>query len=191
MPFSEVNTWNVHVTILLRGSKVTILNIVCRSIRNRDASRMQTTLGEGSLCPFDKLQMFQYICSKINIITARKRSLGQGNIFRSVCQELFSESGKYLGRYPLPQPGTPPGPGTPPQDQVHPAGTRYTPQTRYTPRTRYIPPPGTPPTRYTPPDQVPPLSSACWEIWATGGWYASYLNAFLLHSVSKRIAKLQ
>ena len=40
------------------------------------------------------------------MITARKRSLGQGNIFRSVCQEFCSQAGgwfpsmhcKYLGR---------------------------------------------------------------------------------------------
>ena len=66
-----------------------------------------------------------------------------------------------------------------------------------TPRTRYTPPgPGTNPlpdqvltppdqvhplwTRYTPLDQVPPQSSACWEIRATSGRYASYWNAFLL-----------
>ena len=46
--------------------------------------------------------------------------------------------------------------GTPPRDQVPPR-------------------PGTPPrSRYT------PTSSACWEIWATSGRYASYWNAFLL-----------
>ena len=63
--------------------------------------------------------------------------------------------------------------GTPP-------GTRYNP-----PRTRYTPPG----TRYTPWDQVhtpvppdqtpPPPSSACREIRATSGRYASYWIAFL------------
>ena len=72
----------------------------------------------------------------------------------------------------------PPGPGTPPCDQVHP-------QTRYTSQDQVHPPaPGTPlGTRYTPlPDQVhpPPGSSACREIRATSGRYASYWNAFLL-----------
>ena len=63
--------------------------------------------------------------------------------------------GEYLGRY------------TPP-DQVHPPGTRYTPLG-----------PGTPPEPGT------PRSSACWEIRATSGRYASYWNAFLLPSATK------
>ena len=50
---------------------------------------------------------------------------------------------------------------------------------------RYPPPPGryTPlPQAGTPPGQVhPPGSSACWEIRATSGRYASYWNAFLFY----------
>ena len=86
-----------------------------------------------------------------------------------------------LGRY-TPLAGTPPG-------QVHPLG-RYTPKQvhplgryphpsplgRYTPRLgRYTP------RQVHPPGQVHPLprSSACWEIRATSGWYASYWNSFL------------
>ena len=39
--------------------------------------------------------------------------------------------------------------------------------------------------RYTPRDQVhPPPSSACWEIRATSGRYASYWNAFLFPFLS-------
>ena len=35
-----------------------------------------------------------------------------------------------------------------------------------------------------PPEQTPPTgSSACWEIWATSGRYASYWNAYLLKFV--------
>ena len=82
--------------------------------------------------------------------------------------------------------GTSPGRYTP-QDQVHPQGSGTAPGTRYPPDqvppwTRYTPPrPGTPPDQVHPLDQVhPPGSSACWEIWATSGWYASYWNAFLL-----------
>ena len=85
---------------------------------------------------------------------------------------------------------------TPPSlDQVHPPG-RYTPQTRYTPKQVHPPmdqvqppgqvhPPGkNPPRPGTPLDQVPlqtrySPSSACWEIRATSGRYASYWNAFL------------
>ena len=47
----------------------------------------------------------------MNLVTARKRSLGQGNIFTPVCHSVHE--GEYLGRY------TPLGPGTPPR-QVHP-----------------------------------------------------------------------
>ena len=82
------------------------------------------------------------------IFTARKRSLGQDSIFRSVCQEFCSQGGEeYLGRYPSqhqvhPQHQVPPlGPGTPPWDQVHPPGLGTLPRTRYTPGTRYSPPP--------------------------------------------------
>ena len=39
---------------------------------------------------------------------------------------------------------------------------------------------GTPPARYTPlGSYTPTRSSACWEIRATSGWYASYWNPFL------------
>ena len=68
--------------------------------------------------------------------------------------------------------GTPPGPGTPP-------GLGASPGQVHLPRTRYTPWAGTPPgTRYTPQAGTPP-SSACWEIRATSGRYASYWNAFL------------
>ena len=101
------------------------------------------------------------------LITARKRSLGQVNIFTPVCHSVHRG---VPGQVPLPGPGTPhgqvhpPGPGassgqvhppwdqvhpragTPPQDQVHLHGTRYIPL-----ETRYPPQAGTPPgTRYTP-----------------------------------------
>ena len=51
-------------------------------------------------------------------ITARKRSLGQGNIFIGVCQEFCSQGGlpQCILGYPPPQgqtPPRPPGPGTP------------------------------------------------------------------------------
>ena len=49
------------------------------------------------------------------IVTTRKRSLGQGNIFRSVCQEFCSQGGFCLSTCWDTPPGTrhPPGPGTP------------------------------------------------------------------------------
>ena len=71
---------------------------------------------------------------------------------------------------------TPPGPGTP-----HPLGPDTPPGTRHTSPLG----PGTPQDQAPPWDQVPPRTmhpprhSACWEIWATSGWYASYWNAIL------------
>ena len=71
-----------------------------------------------------------------------------------------------------------------PQDQVHPrAGT---PRPGTPPRQVHPPGPGTPwagthPRPGTlPGDRYAPRSSACWEIRATSGRYASYWNAFLL-----------
>ena len=91
----------------------------------------------------------------ITVFTARKRSLGQGNIFAPVCHSVHG-GGKYLERYPAPQAGTPPGRYTP---------GRYAPS-RYTPLGRYTPSLG----RYTPPDRYPhPLagtpspSNAFWQ----------------------------
>ena len=125
------------------------------------------------------------------IFTARKRSLGQGNIFRSVCQEICPQGGECLTRCP---PRTrqvhPPGPGrytpqdqagTPPRDQ---AGTPPD-QAGTPPRTRQVqPPPG--PGRYTPRTRQvhPPRTRQVHpppEIRSTHGGYASYWNAILFY----------
>ena len=78
-----------------------------------------------------------------SVITARKRSLGQGNILALVCHSV------YRGGRPR---QVPPG-------QVHPpAGTppgRYTPLGRYTPWEVH-PQAGTPPWAGTPPGKVSP-----------------------------------
>ena len=98
-------------------------------------------------------------------ITARKLSLGQGNIFAPVCH-----SG---GRY-TPQAGTPPWAGTPPGRYIPQAGkpSGGTPLGRYTPQagapSKYTPRQVQPPGRYTPPGQVHPqapnlLGNACWD----------------------------
>ena len=80
------------------------------------------------------------------LVTARKRSLGQGNIFRNVCQEFCPRGGEYLGRYP-------------PQEQVHPLEQVH-PRDQVPPWEQVYPPgPGTPAphrTRYIPRDQVHP-----------------------------------
>ena len=142
------------------------------------------------------------------VVTARKRSLGQGNIFTTVCQSFCSQGEReYLGRYPPgpgtpsrtrytsqdqvhpPGPGTPPRPGTPTRDQVHPPDQIHPPATRYTPLGPGIPPLGTrytprqtryiPRARYTP----PPASSACWEIRATSGRIHIVLECILVLSI--------
>ena len=76
-----------------------------------------------------------------DIFTARKRSLGQGNIFTPVCHSVHRE--EYWAGTP-PDQVHPPGPGTP-QDQVHPLGLGTSPRTRYTPGQGTPPGPGTPP----------------------------------------------
>ena len=85
------------------------------------------------------------------IITTCKRSLGQGNIFSSMCQEFCSQGGVCLSA--CWDTTTPLGPGTSLEQ--------------------------TPPGPGTPLEQTP-LHSACWEIWSTSGWYVSYWNAILL-----------
>ena len=47
----------------------------------------------------------------------------------------------------------------------------------YTALERTLPPPRR---RPLPGRHLPTVSSTCWEIWATSGWYASYWNAYLL-----------
>ena len=58
------------------------------------------------------------------LFTARKQSLGQGNIFRSVCQEFCPRGGStWAGTPPQVGPGTPPSrPGTPPRTRYPPPG---------------------------------------------------------------------
>ena len=80
----------------------------------------------------------------IILITARKRSLGQGNILTPVCHSVHGGGSIWAG-IPPSRSGTPPGPGAHPQDQVH------TPRTRYTPWDQVHPlGPGTPPGPGTP-----------------------------------------
>ena len=85
-----------------------------------------------------------------SIFTARKRSLGQGNIFAPVCHSVYGGGSTWVG---TPQAGIPPWAGTPPR-QVH------------------LPWPGTPPWSGTPPATHAGIRS-------TSGRYTSYWNAFL------------
>ena len=115
---------------------------------------------------------------KITFITARKRSLGHGDIFAPVCHSVHRE-GEVPGQVP---PGRyTPLAGTPlcqvhPQ-QVHPlwAGTpplAGTPPTRYTPLARYIPQAGTPPWAGTPPSQVHPKAGTPGQVHTPGAVHA-------------------
>ena len=77
---------------------------------------------------FQQLHAITEACRQKRLITTRKRSLGQGNIFSSVCQEFCSGGSTWAG---TPQAGTPllgryTPPGRYPPGQVHPPG-RYTP----------------------------------------------------------------
>ena len=115
------------------------------------------------------------------IITAPKRSLGQGNIFSRVCQEFCSQGG-VPGQVPPTSRYTPRGRYTP--WQVHPLGW-YTPQAgtplldRYT--TQQVHPPQVhPPAGTTPPGRYTPWEQCMLGDTSTSGRYASYWNAFLL-----------
>ena len=66
----------------------------------------------------------------VAIFTARKRSLGQGNIFRSVCQEFCPQWGSTWADPPL----------TPRTRQVHPGTRQVPPGTRYPPDQAGTPP---------------------------------------------------
>ena len=82
-------------------------------------------------------------CRFLCFITARKRSLGQGNIFSNVCQEFCSQEGGSASVHA----GIPPPPRSRhPPDQAHlrsrhPAGSSHTP-----PESRH------------PPEQTPPCA---------------------------------
>ena len=82
------------------------------------------------------------------LVTARKQSLGQGNIFTPVCHSVHGERvpGQIppRSRYTPLEQVHPLGPGTP-QHKVHPLGRGTPPGTRYP----FPPGPGTPRTRYT------------------------------------------
>ena len=90
------------------------------------------------------------------IFTARKRSLGQGNIFAPVCHSVHRGG---VSRQVHPQAGTPPGQAQPPGQvnprQVHPLG-RYTPQAGTLPR-HVLPGQVSPWTGTPTPRQVNPL----------------------------------
>ena len=99
------------------------------------------------------------------IFTARKRSLGQGNIFGSTYQE-FCLGGSASVHAEIPAPGAD------------------------TPQTRHPPGPGTPWEQTPPRPGTPSLHSACWEIRSTSGRYTSYWNAILFVIKSEFIDKL-
>ena len=123
----------------------------------------------------------------LSLITTRKRSLGQGNIFMGVCQEFCSKGGVCLSAcWDIP-PGADPPKQTPPRGDTpwsrHPPGAD-TPGSRHhlgadTHQSRHpseqTPPP--PWSRHPPPS---PMHRACWEIRSMRRRYASYWNAIFL-----------
>ena len=124
------------------------------------------------------------VMSRVLLVTARKRSLRQGNIF-ATCLSFCSQKGglpQCMLRYPLArqtplQQGSPPWQGRPSPGKADPPG-RADPLARQTPLTRW-----------TPPRQTPPLllCSACWEIRSASGRYASYYNAILVTSIVLKV----
>ena len=119
----------------------------------------------------DKLLKINTFLFGTKIFTARKRSLGQGNIFSSVCQEFCTRGGVCLSAYwdttPPPHqakgPGTPleqtpPGPGTP-RAGTAPTLEQTCPQTRHPPPNRY-PQSRHPQEQAPPPSRHPPPSCA-------------------------------
>ena len=105
----------------------------------------------------------QRSCGKV-IFTARKRSLGQGNIFAPVCHSVYRGGVPDTTQSPRDQvhpplgPGTPPRPGTLPPDQVH----AHAPPGPGTPPWDQVHPPG-PGTHSPGPGTPPPVQSMLWD----------------------------
>ena len=104
--------------------------------------------------------LIQATHTKCAFVPARKRSMGQGNIFSSVCQEFCPQGGGSASVHAgIPPPGSRPPRSRPPPEQAPPWEQTLLVHT----------PPGS--------RHPPPLCSACWEIRSTSGRYASYWNA--------------
>ena len=105
-------------------------------------------------------QLF-FMFTGIIVVTARKRSLGQGNIFTPVCHSVHR--GVCLSAC----------------WDTTPLQTRH-PLDQAAPQTRHTPPRPAPPDQANPPRPgTHPRHRACWEIRSTRGRYASYWNAIL------------
>ena len=123
-------------------------------ISNHSAGEHFQIICSSSVFVVNLYNQITYVKVKVMyVITASKRSLGQSNIFRSMCQEFCprGEGGSALVhagiRHPL-------GSRYPPWKQ--PPWTRHPPGTRF-PWTRHPP-------RADPPQTRHRRSSACWEI---------------------------
>ena len=108
----------------------------CRSLTQEQAVQigleMFGLLAARCLLLFKEHIASQDLGVKFLFITARKRSLGQGNIFIGVCQEFCSQGGGLClsacwDATPEQRP--------PPWEQTPPPGTMYPPGTTYPPRT--------------------------------------------------------
>ena len=123
--------------------------------------------------------MLLYSLTDLSFITARKRSLGQGNIFRSVCQEFCSQTGvvsqhalQVVSQHALH--GGSPAPFTGGSWGVWPGGSPGWHPGDLQTHTRGLCIPAC-----TEADL--PMDDNC------SGWYASYWNAFLLYLVSQNL----
>ena len=106
-------------------------------------------------------------CSRLNnyeIITVRKRSLGQGNIFAPVCHSVH-RWGEGMPQCMLGY-------------HHHPVPPDHAPPWGHAPPT-----PAPPDHAHTPPRR------ACWQIRSTRGRYASYWNAILFNIILKIISR--
>ena len=113
------------------------------------------------------------------ILLPSTMKLWQGNVFTPVCHFVHRGS----GRHPLGA-NTPPPEQTSPWEQTAPEQTpplgADTPPLGADTRQEQTPPGSRHPPRSRSPRAETPPHSACWEIWATIGQYASYWNAYLL-----------
>ena len=96
-------------------------------------------------------------------------------------QTRYTQQTRYTPRTRYPPDQVHPPDKVHPPDQIHPPD-KY-PPTRYIPLDQVPARPGTSPLPGNPPGpgNPPPRSSACWEIRATSGRYASYWNAYFLN----------
>ena len=136
------------------------------------------------------MTIYRISIGRMSFITARKRSLGQGNVFTPVGDSVHGggvSAPFHVGIQPLRH--TPPG-------QTHPPGRHSLGRHSWAknPLGRLAPPVQTPPWACIPPEQRPPPVQTTtplqsYGIRLTSRRYSSYWNAYLcFHSISALIS---